>query len=257
MNATATIAPAGPQHMRALERANQVRLARAELKRRVASGEIERRRGDPRVPVGGRQHGRRRPADEPAPLGPDALPQVPRPDPDVREEDGRLDDRAPASHAGGDAHAPRGSVTMAQPMADQQPPAPSAWRSYGQPDESLTCHQPASIPIRPRRGRTSHTPQRPRRDRPRARARTCSGQVRASSAPAARASALERRALGDLAADLADAQRKPVAHALELGQRQQARPAERLAACSRAERCAGRCAPRGPRARARALRPAS
>jgi hypothetical protein len=40
MNATATIAPAGPQHMRALERANQVRLARAELKRRVASGEI-------------------------------------------------------------------------------------------------------------------------------------------------------------------------------------------------------------------------
>lgn len=40
MNATATIAPAGPQHMRALERANQVRLARAELKRRIAAGEI-------------------------------------------------------------------------------------------------------------------------------------------------------------------------------------------------------------------------
>jgi hypothetical protein len=40
MNATATIAPAGPQHMRALERANKVRLARADLKRRVASGEI-------------------------------------------------------------------------------------------------------------------------------------------------------------------------------------------------------------------------
>lgn len=63
MHATATIAPAshqpvatagpqpisssgtegagagGPQHMRALERANQVRLARAELKRRVAAGE--------------------------------------------------------------------------------------------------------------------------------------------------------------------------------------------------------------------------
>jgi hypothetical protein len=48
MNATATVHPvtttvvsAGPQHMRALERANQVRLARAELKRRVAIGEIE------------------------------------------------------------------------------------------------------------------------------------------------------------------------------------------------------------------------
>jgi hypothetical protein len=41
MNATVTIAPPGPQHMRALERANKVRLARAELKRRVAIGEIE------------------------------------------------------------------------------------------------------------------------------------------------------------------------------------------------------------------------
>jgi hypothetical protein len=41
MNATATIAPAGQQHMRALERANQVRFARAALKRRVATGEIE------------------------------------------------------------------------------------------------------------------------------------------------------------------------------------------------------------------------
>jgi hypothetical protein len=39
MNATATIAPA-PQHLRALHRANEVRLARAELKRRVATGEI-------------------------------------------------------------------------------------------------------------------------------------------------------------------------------------------------------------------------
>jgi hypothetical protein len=50
MNATATIAPGvggppqygmggPPQYMRALERANKVRLARAELKRRVATGE--------------------------------------------------------------------------------------------------------------------------------------------------------------------------------------------------------------------------
>jgi hypothetical protein len=39
--ATATIAPAGPQYMRALERANKVRLARAELKRRVAVGEVD------------------------------------------------------------------------------------------------------------------------------------------------------------------------------------------------------------------------
>lgn len=40
MNATATIVPAPPQHMRALQRANKVRLARAELKRRIAAGEI-------------------------------------------------------------------------------------------------------------------------------------------------------------------------------------------------------------------------
>jgi hypothetical protein len=44
MNATATTAPTdragGPQYMRALERANQVRLARACLKRRIAQGEI-------------------------------------------------------------------------------------------------------------------------------------------------------------------------------------------------------------------------
>jgi hypothetical protein len=41
MNATATMTPASPQYMRALERANKVRLARADLKRRVATGEVE------------------------------------------------------------------------------------------------------------------------------------------------------------------------------------------------------------------------
>ena len=39
MHASATIAQR-PQHMEALERANQVRLARAELKRRVAEGDV-------------------------------------------------------------------------------------------------------------------------------------------------------------------------------------------------------------------------
>jgi hypothetical protein len=41
MNATATIARARPQNMRALARANEVRLARAELKRRVAFGKVD------------------------------------------------------------------------------------------------------------------------------------------------------------------------------------------------------------------------
>lgn len=40
MTATATIAPARPQHLQALTRANEVRLARAQLKRRVACGAI-------------------------------------------------------------------------------------------------------------------------------------------------------------------------------------------------------------------------
>ncbi len=38
-DATAMIAPA-PQHMRALQRANEVRLARADLKRRIGGGAI-------------------------------------------------------------------------------------------------------------------------------------------------------------------------------------------------------------------------
>ncbi len=39
-DATATLAPAPPQHMKALRRANEVRLARAELKRKVGEGLI-------------------------------------------------------------------------------------------------------------------------------------------------------------------------------------------------------------------------
>jgi hypothetical protein len=39
-DATPTMAPARPQHMQALQRANEVRLARAELKRKVAEGAI-------------------------------------------------------------------------------------------------------------------------------------------------------------------------------------------------------------------------
>jgi hypothetical protein len=39
MDGFATTSP-GPQHLRALERANRVRLARAELKRRIADGEL-------------------------------------------------------------------------------------------------------------------------------------------------------------------------------------------------------------------------
>ena len=41
MSETATLATApAPQHLRALARANEVRLARAAIKRRIASGEV-------------------------------------------------------------------------------------------------------------------------------------------------------------------------------------------------------------------------
>ncbi len=40
MSASATAVPHRPQYLRALERANEVRVARAELKRRVAFGDI-------------------------------------------------------------------------------------------------------------------------------------------------------------------------------------------------------------------------
>lgn len=39
-DATATMAPEPPQHMQALRKANEVRLARAELKRRIGEGKI-------------------------------------------------------------------------------------------------------------------------------------------------------------------------------------------------------------------------
>ena len=40
MHASATTIARAPQHLQALQRANHVRLARAEVKRRVASGEV-------------------------------------------------------------------------------------------------------------------------------------------------------------------------------------------------------------------------
>src|SRR4051794_41767618 len=45
--------PDGPQHLQALQRANAVRLARAELKRRGAGGDGRAREGVPPPPRGG------------------------------------------------------------------------------------------------------------------------------------------------------------------------------------------------------------
>ncbi len=150
MNATATVAPAGPQYMRALERANQVRLARAELKRRVAIGEIHVAEVILECPweaesmavadllMSQRRWGQTRCRK--------FLAQVPM----SEKKTDRLDDRTSAPHARGDAHLGEpGSRVERDPLDN------------GQPDESLSCHQPASMPISPSRGRTSHTPHPP------------------------------------------------------------------------------------------------
>ena len=150
MNATVTVPPAGPQHMRALERANQVRLARAELKRRVADGEVDvaavilecpweaqsmaisdllmsqRRWGQTRC----RKFLAQIPLSENKTVG--SL---------TERQSRRLAELLESGRAG--------------PRLERDPLA------NGQPDESLSCHQPASIPIRPRRGLTCQTPQPP------------------------------------------------------------------------------------------------
>jgi hypothetical protein len=48
-----------PQHMTALKLANEVRVARADLKRRVRTNETDRRRRRPHEPAGGAEHDRR------------------------------------------------------------------------------------------------------------------------------------------------------------------------------------------------------
>src|ERR1700682_4581315 len=133
MNATATITPAPQQYMRALERANEVRLARAELKRRVAGGKIDVAEVILYCPREAGEHGGGRPADQPAPLGSDPLPQASRPDPAVREQDRRVDDRPTASRTGDDA-----GVHRSGPRVERQPVG------SGQSDEYLTRHQPES-----------------------------------------------------------------------------------------------------------------
>jgi hypothetical protein len=131
MNATATVAPA-PQYMRALERANKVRLARAELKRRVSMDEIDAAEVILACPweaqsmavadllMSQRRWGQTRCRK--------FLAQIPMSE---KKTIGTMTDR------------------QRDPLGN------------GQPDDSVSCHQPASIPIRPSRGRTSQTPQPP------------------------------------------------------------------------------------------------
>ena len=194
MSATATLAPAGPQNMRALERANKVRLARADLKRRIATGSPGCRR-DPPVPweaasmtiadllISQRRWGESRcrkllaqlQISETKTLG--SLTDRQRQTlATICREQGALPRSAgePASCAGlwtppGRGARTRGDEVFCRAPVSRAPGARGC--GNGQPDESFSCHHPASIPIRPRRGRTSHTPQ-PRSPRSVTRRRT-------------------------------------------------------------------------------------
>src|SRR5690349_24521368 len=64
-------------------------------------GRGRRSRSGARVPLGGREHDDRGPADEPASLGTHSLPQVPGINSDAGDQDGRLDDRQATPRAGG------------------------------------------------------------------------------------------------------------------------------------------------------------
>ena len=57
----------------------------------------------------------------------------------------------PVLNRGRASHLVSGRATVRAQRAPWPP-------SNGQPDESLTCHQPISMPMRPIRGRTCHTP---------------------------------------------------------------------------------------------------
>ncbi len=58
-----------PQRMRALERANEIRLARAAIKRRIALGEVSAAEVILDCPAAAEQLAGRRTADEPTALG--------------------------------------------------------------------------------------------------------------------------------------------------------------------------------------------
>ena len=163
MNATATIAPTGPQYMRALERANKVRLARAELKRKVAIGELDVGEVILGCPweahsmavadllMSQRRWGQTRCRK--------FLAQIPMSE---KKTVGSMTERQRHTLAsllhGGAAARP---LALDAEALDSDGRAAARPLAKGQPDDSLSCHQPASMPIRPSRGRTSHTPQLP------------------------------------------------------------------------------------------------
>ena len=178
MEAASTVAPAAmPQHMQALAHANRVRLARASLKREIATGAVDAAEivrecpWEVRIDVG------RRVAAKPAPLGTDAFAQVPLLDRRQREPRDLggspvasascsrpswslaewTDQAPPAGLAGGPPFPP-------STRGGRQAPAPQSFQGSAQ------LHQPAGAGLeRPRepegRGRGDHRPDRDPRHR--------------------------------------------------------------------------------------------
>ena len=103
MGNSATVDAGQEQHLQALEYANRVRLARAQMKRKIADGGAVGSGRCPRTsPWQATQHVDKRPADEPEALGTDPLQTVARVTGRAGEQAGRNAHRAPARGAGRD-----------------------------------------------------------------------------------------------------------------------------------------------------------
>src|SRR5690242_2877835 len=98
--------------------------------------------------MGGGEHVDLGPADEPTPLGPDAVPQVPCRDPHVGDQDDRVDDRAPAPSAGRDAR--WGSAQLGE--RDTRLARALAQTPYKAPASRPFCGRPAGAAVLSLRG---------------------------------------------------------------------------------------------------------
>ena len=168
MRAPSTAVPARPQHLCALERANAVRVARAELKRRVAQGRHRRSGRGPVLSVGsGRTRCRWASCWEMSQRrsGIESSPQAARPVEHLGNEERRVDDRSPAAAArvrarsGRSAHGSVAAVGRNPPRRARTDPRSD--RPLG-PVAGCPAHSVSSISAvdLPRKG-TSETHARP------------------------------------------------------------------------------------------------
>ena len=154
------------QHLRALEHANRVRLARAAMKREVAAGELAAAEVILDLPLAGEQHGHQRPADEPEALGQGTLPALAAVDRRTREQEDRHADRTSASRPRGGADGEGDGPRAAPTRSDANRAGGSRSRMLRSPDATARGDPPPGAG-RPRGGTSDRWPARRcgRRDR--------------------------------------------------------------------------------------------